>query len=925
MKDSQSLRTPAASAAKVGMAAALAAGMAIAAPTTAFATGENQDVSAASENASDSYYYIGDSSYGLSTYLSEAVAQGSTKIHVGTSFTDKGTVTIPSSITELSGYSEGWFSSGPKTVDFGYSYKMTVVFPSGSDIAVDRINFYKRNSSDAEGAYVEVQKGAVVHFSNCSFSNTPVVNGTAVFENCTFATGKIENNGSVTYAGSTKEPENIGKPAEAYQGLAFSFASGKEFSAAVQGSQVSQTLPFELKGTKAADAKVAAKVLGQDGAEVEGLSASVSDGKVSLTGTAPAAGSYSVAVSASAAREDGSADSASETLSFVVQEQIQVRLSGDLQCFVVNGASAQSSEYEVMATSTGGGGSSSTSQSNCLKPEVKEGTGEWEDWNTFATRNSDAEISFSISPEGSGMEVSPVAYDTVYVTGTPQTPGTYHITATVTSGARSQQSSPVEMRIYADDQTLQQRMDALSEGTSSWDMEPYEISETGNAVVPVGLHDIYGSHESGVYGIIGKGENGNFGTETLTIPAGADVTLHNMKIYSSVKIVVEKGGKLTLDDSVAYGAVEVNGGTLSARNSSSFVNQITLNDGSALENAEIRSHANYLTDGNYKVEAPVAPVQTNGTVTVKGTCSIEGEGIVSSKDAQTGLIVNGGKLVIDQGATLKATGGSVDLDNGNGGAGIVLNGGSIIGDGQLEAQGGSVGMGGGNGGAGIAGEGVVAVSVLKATGGNTVGENDAAMGAPGNAGNGIDSKVLVSKATQVESKGGTGVNPGSSEFSVYEENAGGGSGSDGDKGSGSDNGSGNGTGSGSDSGSGSDNGSNGGSGSSSGSGAGSDSGSSNNGSGVGAGDGSGSGSAGSGSGSDSDNGSGENGGDTASGSDDGNGSNANSEGEKASGNESSSQTANLPATGDAAPFGVAAALAVAAASGVAVARRKLDR
>lgn len=759
---------------------------------------------------------------------------------------------------------------------------MTVVFPSGSDIAVDRINFYKRNSSDAEGAYVEVQKGAVVHFSNCSFSNTPVVNGTAVFENCTFATGQIENNGSVTYTGSTKEPENIGEPAESYQGLAFSFASGKEFSAVVQGSQVSQTLPFELKGTKAADAKVAAKVLGQDGAEVEGLSASVSDGKVSLAGTAPTAGSYSVAVSASAAKEDGSTDSTSETLNFGVQEQIQVRLSGDLQCFVVNGTSAQSSEYEVMATSTGGGGSSSTSQSNRLKPEVKEGTGEWEDWNTFATRNSDAEISFSISPEGSGMEVSPVAYDTVYVTGTPQTPGTYHITATVTSGARNQQSSSVEMRIYADDQTLQQRMDALSEGTSSWDMEPYEISETGNAVVPVGLHDIYGSHESGVYGIIGKGENGNFGTETLTIPAGADVTLHNMKIYSSVKIVVEKGGKLTLDDSVAYGAVEVNGGTLSAKNSSSFVNQITLNDGSALEDAEIRSHANYLTDGNYKVEAPTAPVQTNGTVTVKGTCSIEGEGIVSSKDAQTGMIVNGGKLVIDQGATLKATGGSVDLDNGNGGAGIMLNGGSIVGDGQLEAQGGSVGMGGGNGGAGIAGEGIVAVSTLKATGGNTVGENDAAMGAPGNAGNGIDPKVLVSKATRVESKGGTGVNPGSGEYSVYEENAGGGSGSDGDKGPDS----GNGSGSGDSSGDGSD--------------------------------------AGNDSSADTGNGSGDagNGGD-ANASDDASGADAGSKGEES--NDDSSQAASLPATGDAAPLGAAAALAVMAASGAAVARRKFDR
>ena len=612
------------------------------------------------------------------------------------------------------------------------------------------------------------------------------------------------------------------------------------------------------------------------------MSASVSDGKISLTGTAPTAGSYSVAVSASAAKEDGSTDSTSETLNFVVQEQIQVRLSGDLQCFVVNGTSAQSSEYEVMATSTGGGGSSSTSQSNRLKPEVKEGTGEWEDWNTFATRNSDAEISFSISPEGSGMEVSPVAYDTVYVTGTPQTPGTYHITATVTSGARNQQSSSVEMRIYADDQTLQQRMDVLSEGTSSWDMEPYEISETGNAVVPVSLHDIYGSHESGVYGIIGKGENGNFGTETLTIPAGADVTLHNMKIYSSVKIVVEKGGKLTLDDSVAYGAVEVNGGTLSAKNSSSFVNQITLNDGSALEDAEIRSHANYLTDGNYKVEAPTAPVQTNGTVTVKGTCSIEGEGIVSSKDAQTGMIVNGGKLVIDQGATLKATGGSVDLDNGNGGAGIMLNGGSIIGDGQLEAQGGSVGMGGGNGGAGIAGEGIVAVSTLKATGGNTVGENDVTMGAPGNAGNGIDPKVLVSKATRVESKGGTGVNPGSGEYSVYEENAGGGSGSDGDKGPDS----GNGSGSGDSSGDGSD--------------------------------------AGNDSSADTGNGSGDagNGGD-ANASDDASGADAGSKGEES--NDDSSQAASLPATGDAAPLGAAAALVVMAASGAAVACRKFDR
>lgn len=887
MTESRSTSSTAATVAKIGVTAALVAGMAVTAPVATFAADESdQDVDAASETAKEGYYYISDSSYGLSSYLSEAVSQGYRKIHIGTSFTDKGTVTIPSSITELAGYSEGFFGSGPKTVDLGYSNRMNVVFPAGSKISVDRINFYKRNRSDAEGAVVEVQKGAVVHFSNCTFSNTPVVNGTAVFEDCTFATGKIENNGSATYTGSTKEPENTGTPTVSYQDLSFSFSSGKSFSAAVKDDKVSQTLPFELKGTKASDAKISAKVVDGQGAEVDGLSASVSKESISLTGEAPEAGSYSVIVSASATKEDGSVDSASETLGFVVQEKIQVRLAGDLQCFVVNGTSALSGEYDVMATSTGGGSSSAT-QSNSLKPEVKEGSGAWGDWNTFATRNSDAHISFSISPEGSGMEVSAIAYDTVYVQGTPQTPGTYYITATVTSGARTQKSSPVEMRIYSDDQTLQQRMDTLAEGTSSWDMEPYEISETGNAVVPVGLHDIYGSHESGVYAIIGKGENGNFGTETLTIPSGADVTIHNMKIYSSVKIVVEKGGKLTLDDSVAYGAVEVNGGTLSARNCSSFVNQITLNDGSTLEDAEIRSHANYLTDGNYKVEAPKAPVQTNGTVTVKGACSIEGEGIVANKDAQSGSVVNAGKLVIEQGATLKSTGGSVDVNGGNGGAGVILNGGSIVGNGCLEVVGGSVGMGGGDGGAGIAGKGVVSVSVLKATGGNTVGENDAAMGDPGNAGNGIDPEVLVSKSSQVESVGGTGVNPGSSDYNFYEN--------DGDltpdQGNGGDN----------------DNGGNGGSG-----------GADNNGGNGGNGGGSGNGNA---SGDGNDSGSNSNG--TSSSNNGGAG--TGNGGSNSGNNAEPSRSSKLPATGDATPLGAAAALVAAATGLFAAARRKFNR
>ncbi len=43
-----------------------------------------------------------------------------------------------------------------------------------------------------------------------------------------------------------------------------------------------------------------------------------------------------------------------------------------------------------------------------------------------------------------------------------------------------------------------------------------------------------------------------------------DVTLE-FKNQSSTKIIVEKGGKLTLDGCVTYGPVEVNGGTLTVR------------------------------------------------------------------------------------------------------------------------------------------------------------------------------------------------------------------------------------------------------------------------------------------------------------------------------------------------------------------------
>ena len=97
--------------------------------------------------------------------------------------------------------------------------------------------------------------------------------------------------------------------------------------------------------------------------------------------------------------------------------------------------------------------------------------------------------------------------------------------------------------------------------------------------------------------------------QTLYIPEGCNLTLTNMKILSSVRIVVENGGKLTLDDSVVQGIIDVterwyflhelqpaynNEFTTGA----SLCGQLRLADGAILENAAIYSHANYLANGN---------------------------------------------------------------------------------------------------------------------------------------------------------------------------------------------------------------------------------------------------------------------------------------------------------------------------------------
>lgn len=719
--------------------------------------------------AENTVYFMRDTYPNFSDQIATAVSQGANEFRLGTDVTSGGTVTIPSSFTLLRGWESSFFSGeGPKTHQIGYANDLKVVFPAGSNITVDHIDFFRSTRrSDWVGSTVTVEQGATVTFSNVNFSNTPVINGTAIFENCTFATGKIENNGSATYTGTTVEPENIGTPSEsAYAPLALS-AVQRSFTSLVQGSAASEAIDVEVKGTKAAEATLSATV---DAAS--GLTASVANGKLALAGTAETPGTYTVTLTARATKTDGTEDTASMTFPVTVVKPISAALTGELQAFVSTtgktgtptaASSAQPFAARASASSGGGGGLNNT-PTNKLGLTVTEGDGEAVSILEFQRQDPNAQVSFSVTPAGSGMSAS-LLYDSVLVGGAPDTPGTYYVSATVTDGVRSATTNAVPFRIYSGLETLAERFSQLDTETADWDMEPYEIPNTGNATVPTHLKNIYGSHESGVYGQIGSGAKA-YDSETLTIPAGADVTIHNMKINSSVRVVVAKGAKLTLVDSVAFGPVDVYG-TISGKDATT-TNTVTLHDGATMEDLDLNSHAHYLTDGSVDAPTPTSPVAVEGAVTVRGTNIVAGDVGAASLAGQNAIEMKpGSALTLAEGSSLAATGGKVDyVYPSNGGHGIVMGEGSkISGPGTLVAQGGESYQG--KAGNGISGSGVVDVNELTATGGDSAPEGfPTTSGRHGTGGDAVSSTVLV-RAKVLNATGGAGENPGSNAVTPY--------------------------------------------------------------------------------------------------------------------------------------------------------------
>ena len=357
----------------------------------------------------------------------------------------------------------------------------------------------------------------------------------------------------------------------------------------------------------------------------------------------------------------------------------------------------------------------------------------------------------------------------ITLAGTPAKPGIYDISVTITDElGRTATSNTLPFRIYSGEETLQDQLTLANctktaDGKYMYDMEPWAIknftlpSGDQTVVVPADVKAWYGSHTSGTYGKLGYAvPEGTLQPQTLILPKGCDLTLVNMDILSSVKIVVQDGAKLTLRDSVIQGAVEVeNGGTFSMNyndygggeflNGASINGKLILKDGSTLENAKIYSNTNNIANGSEARRNTDPVVVINGNVKLKGQVFLRGDEAPTGTDpatgksytGQAGLQVNG-TLTLEKDAVLAVFGGGKDATTSNGGTAIRLNGGTITGEGKLIAVGGDGHFG--EGGDAVSGNGTISVADAYLEGGASVSKS-------GTAGKALGDQVKLSGKT----------------------------------------------------------------------------------------------------------------------------------------------------------------------------------
>ena len=431
--------------------------------------------------------------------------------------------------------------------------------------------------------------------------------------------------------------------------------------------------------------------------------------------------------------------------------KLYVKIEGSFEAAIVG-----QKDYDgVSSASVGGTSSNKNSAVTVYGALMKDGASpadaDWEKLDHQSKINlNGSKCSVSIVPntEKNTAENADSGMEGVYMTlssdltlnGTPKDAGSYLVSVHIEDNqGHTATSNTLPFRIYTGEETLAdqiktENLKQYQSGLYAWDiMEPWAIKNFGSNVngeensvrVPEKLEVWYGSHESGTYGVLGYDiawDNVEAGKipQTLYIPEGCNLTLMNMEILSSVHIVVENGGKLTLRDSTVQGIIDVQGGGTFSMNYNSHENkfetgasicgQLRLADGAVLENAAIYSHTNYLANGNLTDRSnDDAVVAAKGNVTVKGQVFIRGDEAGSTMKGQTALRVSNGTLTLADDAVLVTYGGGGNVTlYSSGGSAVELDNGSIAGKGKLVAIGGPVLFGSGD--EAVAGTGSVDVS-----------------------------------------------------------------------------------------------------------------------------------------------------------------------------------------------------------------------
>ena len=417
-------------------------------------------------------------------------------------------------------------------------------------------------------------------------------------------------------------------------------------------------------------------------------------------------------------------------------KKYHLRIVGSFEAAIIG-----QQKYDAISSATGGGVNSNKNSNVRLQIAYTEKeTPADSDFKDAKELKHDLELEAKIISDDSGMIAKYSKMDnSVKLSGIPTKKGNYKVFVQSKDGKLK--SNELDFEVFdSNEVTLEERLVDKEFKTlknpatkKEWNMKPWVIKKFGKdkeeVTVPKNLKLWFGSRESGKYSELGYPIEENKAT-TQTLIVTGELCLINMKILSSVNIVVKDGGKLNLSDSSLYGKITVeNGGTLevnyddyhkSFASGSSINGQIILKDGATLQNSVIYSNANYLTDGkNAKhIQTPVVSVQ--GNATIKGNVFIRGDEAPTGEQykGQGAMEIAKGKtLTIEKDAKLGLFAGGRYALTSNGGDALKLEG-TVAGKGTLIAVGGN-GRFSGKGGNGVSGNGTITVDNAYLHGGNS--------------------------------------------------------------------------------------------------------------------------------------------------------------------------------------------------------------